>query len=542
MKKIIYILIASMMFASCSESFLDVEPTKSIPVSQAFSTPKSVQAAITGVYYSLSNYKGMGRYNIMSAEVRGDDMMVPQRNNWNAFVSDYNYSYEPTSSYGNTIYLRAYEVIEGCNSILDADENGSITLDADVKNPLLAEVRAVRALCFYNLVRFFSKTYVGNEATPGIPVKVTADPSVLKGRGTVAEVYTQIVKDLEFAVQYLPVGTPMSDHVNKTYAQGLLASVYLTMGDKVKAAKYASDALIAQPYVADYANGMTQDNSTLIFRMEYTATTYAQYGALQSFYDFGFNDGGGYGTLGCTPTFYSKYEDGDIRQKWFLNQWVYSNSLGGTTYENFINIVTATEEDYNDYSNWIPRGLWEDGIGVSDASKDKLERRVWTPAGGFNSQVAMYGKFPRLDAGYEYHTAAKGAAGTTNLGHLPMLRTAELVLIKAEALATTAPALARVELNKILTGAGLADYAGTDADLLAAIWLERRKELLGEGERVFDIIRQKQIVTRSDYWGDSKYKTIDPTKDASKIILPIPKKEIDANSMMTADDQNPAYK
>lgn len=540
MKKIIYILIASMMFASCSDSFLDVEPTKSIPVEQAFTTEKSVKAAVTGVYYSLTNFKGMGRYNIMSADVRGDDMMVPQRNNWNAFVSDYNYSYEPTNSNGNTMYLRAYEVIEGCNSILDANASGMITLTDEVKNPMLAEITAVRALCFYNLVRFFSKTYVGNESTPGIPVKITADPSALKGRGTVAEVYTQIIKDLEFSIKYLPVGAPVSDHINKTYAQGLLASVYLTMGNKAQAAKYASDALTAQPYVADYVNGMTQDNSTLIFRMEYTETTYAQYGALQSFYDFGFGDSGGYGTLGCTPTFFTKYEDADIRKKWFMNQWVYSNVVAGMTYPAFIGLTTSSKENYDKYAAYIPRKLWEDGVGISDANLDKLERRIWTAKGGFNSQIAMYGKFPRLDAEYAYHGADMGEAGTTNLGHVPMMRTAELVLIKAEALVGTDDAGAKAALNEIRTGAGLAPYTGSD--LLEAIWLERRKELIGEGHRVFDIIRQKKVVTRSDYWGDSKYKTIDPTKDASKIILPIPKKEIDANSAMTADDQNPAYK
>lgn len=552
MKKILYIIIASMMFASCSESFLDVEPTKSIPVSKAFSTPAAVKAAVNGVYFTLSNYKGNGRYNIMSADVRGDDMMIPQENNWNQFLNQYNYGYEPTNSSGNTMYLRAYEVIEGCNSILDAEASGAIKLDADTKNPLLGEVKAVRALCYFNLVRFFCETYTkDNGESAGVPLKVTADPSILKGRGKVKDVYKQILEDLTFAVTYLPVGEAMADHVNKTFAQGLLARVYMTMGNNLKAIEFADKALIAHPYKADYSKGLTQKNSTLIFSIEYTKNTYAKYGSLQSFYDFGFADGGGYGTLGATPTIVSKYETNDIRMNWFLNQWVYSNVVETGSFKNsykkFITEISATKESYEKAveDGLMMKGLWDETTNsISAANLDKLERRVWTPKSGFNSHVSMYGKFPRIDAVNRYKTDAMGAQGSTNLGNVPIMRTAEMVLIKAECLAMNKDyAAAKSALDLIRVGAGLASYSGSvDASILEAIRLERRKELLGEGFRVFDIIRQGKAVKRADYWGDAKYETIDPKDVNSKIIMPFPKKEIDANSEMTANDQNPAYK
>jgi hypothetical protein len=72
---------------------------------------------------------------------------------------------------------------------------------------------------------------------------------------------------------------------------------------------------------------------------------------------------------------------------------------------------------------------------------------------------------------------------------------------------------------------------------------ERSKELFGEGQRFFDMIRTNKSITYDDEFGGiavtQRAKTIDRT--FGKIVLPISQDEINANSAL-ATEQNDAYK
>jgi hypothetical protein len=72
---------------------------------------------------------------------------------------------------------------------------------------------------------------------------------------------------------------------------------------------------------------------------------------------------------------------------------------------------------------------------------------------------------------------------------------------------------------------------------------ERSKELFGEGQRFFDLIRKNKTITFDDEFGGlavtGREKTIDRT--FGKIVLPISQDEINANPAL-ADQQNAAYK
>ncbi|HEY2375262.1 MAG TPA: RagB/SusD family nutrient uptake outer membrane protein [Gemmatimonadaceae bacterium] len=140
-------------------------------------------------------------------------------------------------------------------------------------------------------------------------------------------------------------------------------------------------------------------------------------------------------------------------------------------------------------------------------------RKTWTiqPRGSSNLQGT---KFPT----------------TIGAEHLHVIRLAEVVLIKAEALARLGQlAQAVQEYNKVRVRAGLAPHilgvdVTTQADVLAAIEKERRLELALEGDRWPDLVRLGQVTTLLGI-------------PAFRALFPIPASDVSTAALV----QNPGY-
>ena len=129
--------------------------------------------------------------------------------------------------------------------------------------------------------------------------------------------------------------------------------------------------------------------------------------------------------------------------------------------------------------------------------------------------------------------------------NIPLLRLSETYLNAAEAAVKLGdnskaikyldPIVSRANPNKTVEGMSL-----TLEDVLN----ERRKELVAEGHRMYDVIRNGMTVERFDVKNDKIAKTkhfssnMEFNWDFYRIVLPIPKAEIDANPNM---EQNPGY-
>ena len=138
------------------------------------------------------------------------------------------------------------------------------------------------------------------------------------------------------------------------------------------------------------------------------------------------------------------------------------------------------------------------------------------------------------------------ASGNANVVDVKALRTAEVLISRAEAYARlnkNTEALA--DLNTLRKSRYSNFVAGIEigADLLTAILLERRLELAFEGHRFFDLKRLGLGVTRSSF-GDKSDGTginnVTKTLPAGDIHfqLPLPQSEINANPNIV---QNPGY-
>ena len=130
----------------------------------------------------------------------------------------------------------------------------------------------------------------------------------------------------------------------------------------------------------------------------------------------------------------------------------------------------------------------------------------------------------------------EGTKFPTTIGaeDLHVIRFAEVLLTKAEALARLGRlAEAVTEYNKIRVRAGLAPHVlgtnvTTQADVLNAIWNERRLELALEGDRFPDLVRTGRALTALGL----------PANRAFQLLYPIPSRELIVSSGLT---QNPGY-
>jgi hypothetical protein len=113
--------------------------------------------------------------------------------------------------------------------------------------------------------------------------------------------------------------------------------------------------------------------------------------------------------------------------------------------------------------------------------------------------------------------------------NVPVLRLAEMYLIKAEALGATADGFAA--LNVVRRRAGLPDLsAANTTDYVGAVLKERRYELAFEMDRWYDLKRTNRLLNNTNLVA----KGIKSFND----LLPIPQTEIDVNPNLT---QNKGY-
>ena len=149
------------------------------------------------------------------------------------------------------------------------------------------------------------------------------------------------------------------------------------------------------------------------------------------------------------------------------------------------------------------------------------------------------GEFIRDFNGDDYNFKFEGILDVPGLASPRILRLAEIILNRAEAYAKSGEFTnAKADLNSIRTRAGLAAIDPPDGEVLNEVLLERRRELVWEGHRSFDIFRNGESLQRIECNALALDAcTVNPSD--TRIIFPIPEDEINANINMV---QNPGYR
>jgi hypothetical protein len=511
---------------SCQNDLLNVKPVTLLDANLAFDTPSRVLAQVNGLYsyVKVGGFLG-GRYQIYG-DIRANDFINRTSNSvtglavWNHTLAETSAN-DVVSVWGNAYAAinQANIFLAGLDTNVDKFKTSSFTsvypngFDATAIN-YRAEARLLRALCYYSLLQLYARPYLDTNAAfptpgsrPGLPLRLTAETTLGNNdlaRSTVAQVYDQILLDLNFAEQNLPlrysavqggaaVSTLNVTRAHRNTAIALKSRVYLTMGRYADVVTEANKLVpTAAPYVATtgVANGL---NSSI------TAVFTAPQETSESILSFPFSAQDPPGTQNQLAYYYLPA------------------SLGGNG-EYGLNTATG--------------GIYASTAFLStDVRRTSFIAPVTTVTNGVSRTEYFLSKYP---------------TGSPFTDKAPVIRYSEVMLSLAEALARNtnsvdARALAllnavRMRSNPAIAASGntpaipspmfaATDFASVNA-FIDAILLERRIEFLGEGIRNIDLMRLTATIPAK-----GTVSAIPST--AANYVWPIPSTELSTNNAMT---------
>ncbi|WP_346880939.1 RagB/SusD family nutrient uptake outer membrane protein [uncultured Algibacter sp.] len=161
-------------------------------------------------------------------------------------------------------WQRHYLSIGYANHILEVLEE--IDTDNPLKNTYAGEAKVHRAYHYFQLVNIYGVHYglpQAGEPGSGVPLlTVFSDDTIPISRSSVNEIYEFVLQDLNDAVNLLPDRNGRNNRPGKAAALGLLAEVYLHMGNYESALVNAEGALAINSTLLDYNTDLIEDVGT----------------------------------------------------------------------------------------------------------------------------------------------------------------------------------------------------------------------------------------------------------------------------------------
>ncbi len=465
--------------SSCGDDFLNYPSETSIPEENVFDTPARILSQVNGLYGSAKNGALFGgRYHIYN-DIRGEEFRNRTSNVVTGF-STYQFTNDPSDTYIGNFWAQGYLTINRVNKFLnDFDSHSGVVTEA-VETNYRAEAKFIRGLTYFGLIQLFgAKPYThDNGASRGIPLRLqpqTTSANNDMAASTVAQIYTQILADLNDAETGLPDNYSSASlnttRAHKNTAIALKARVYMAMG---RFEDVITEANKIVPQDAPFQNATRvahalQADVVNAFRTPFTTS--------ENVFSFPMAITNVPGTQ---------------------NQLAYYYNAGNIEY--FIN--TSAPGIFSD-SAWPTSDRRKSGLTAT---------RTAAPAG----QILI-----------------KWTDVSTYIDWVPMIRYAEVLLNLAEAEAALPTGdLARAEaLVKTVRSRSDADYTfpGVDfsdrAQVLEAIYIEKRIEFLGEGFRATDT--QRRLESMASVGAGASIPVTD-----SRYTFPIPLAEVLTNSLI----------
>ncbi|SDS58790.1 Starch-binding associating with outer membrane [Maribacter dokdonensis] len=313
MKRILYIILFTACFTSCSDDFTDLAPISNRNEADFYKSSDDFEVAINASYSGLQSTGIYGRGYWTMFEMRSDNTdqgpdatgLARQYTEINSFTED------ALNEQVTSVWSESYKVISNCNVILSRIDG--VEMDASLKSRITGEALFIRSLMFYHLAIAF-----GN-----IPLQL--EPFVSGDELTQVDqttVLNQLIVDLAEAEAGLPVTYSGSDigRATKGAAATLLAKVLLTTGDDAAAATVLRRIISDYGYelLDDYADlwGVgNENNAESIFEIQFISGGIGQGSLFTN--DFSpstdLQTGSGFGRNRPTISLMEAYEEDDLR-------------------------------------------------------------------------------------------------------------------------------------------------------------------------------------------------------------------------------------
>lgn len=247
--KIILIFTLTIANIGC-ENRLDTDPDQSLTTDDAFDTPEKVSNILIGAYAQAGQAASYGGQLYTIAELLGND----QELKWNGTFSDPGEFNNKVINTNNTfvanLWLNGYDISNQANIVLD---NLDVFENLDSKNSVEGQAKFLRAVTYFDLLRFFSKHNNNrlNDGELGVPIIRTPviqyEDITYPSRNTIGEVYDFIINDLEDAIVLLPETNGVFASVNA--AKSLLARIHLQIGNYEQARDLSNEVIQSGRFV-----------------------------------------------------------------------------------------------------------------------------------------------------------------------------------------------------------------------------------------------------------------------------------------------------
>lgn len=246
---------------SCNKK-LDIQPKQSIDATTAISTADDVEGAVIGAYSILGGGALYGTNLFLNADLQGADNYASWRGTFQGQRQIALHNMTRDNAEASRTWIAAYRAINMANIVL---ESLNFVTDAAQKNKLEGEALFIRGIMHFELVRYYGLPWGATAANDhlGVVIRTKAtknetDAFEKNPRSTVAQVYTQVLADLNAAIAKLPDDN--GTRVDKYVAYAFLARVYLQQSDYVNARAAAHAVIQSGKYKMNAAVRAVFDN------------------------------------------------------------------------------------------------------------------------------------------------------------------------------------------------------------------------------------------------------------------------------------------
>ena len=477
--------LAALAFHSC-DKFLELEPSsQGIAVENTsadsifYKSASEAEAALAGAYRDFKNeYYELDYF--VNGDGQSDDAYAGADNPANFQIDEY--KLDATNSNVARDWRYLYSTIGKCNTVINnvrAVNDPAMT--AARKEEIVGEASFIRAFMYFQAVQLWGDVPLQLKEVKTISAATLEQiyPQIFPARSPQAEVFAQIIADLETAIAKVPATAAHKGFATRGAANAVLAKVYATREphDWAKVKQHC-DAVIAGGYtlLADYDqlwNSANENSAEAIFEINY---------------DGGATDGN-WGTQMFRGLDWKKFN-------------IPSNDL----------------------------------LAAYDAEKDMVRKNAniifLDVSGKWSDSRYPQTKYPFLNKWRTF-------TGGSNQNYI-FIRLADILLLKAEALNELGDQPGAVALvNQIRTRVSLLATAATSqTDLRLAIEKERRLELAFEGHRWFDLKRTGRAIAVVNAAKDGAGNSLGYALNQNRLVWPIPQAELDKNIRLR---QNTGY-
>lgn len=462
MRKMKFIIIGlitiSFVLSSCEDKLLEQKPRHTVSYKLFWRNSRDVESALNGMYSLVKrSYKGITKSDVSNSkrwgswgdyyiygDMRTGDWINPadNDNDWKNIIKNNLRAFPALQDLHN--WRLFYRVIEQANQIIEHVPGIKGNISDEEKKLAVAQARFVRAFIHFHMTRIWGD----------VPYNTTMENITPLGRIPQKEIWKNCIEELNLAMADLPT----------VYYRSGTSGTVDDAKTRSMATKGAAYALLSHLYMWNEQYDKAAESVKSIEEIgNYDLLDASQY---RNIFDIG----------SSREIVWEIYYNKEIGE--------YETYYGSSLTWFFIRPFTTRTK----LSVGIPKSKIQEIYHYSGDKRIKeffmsIDDGNWTIKPGpldNDENGIMFAKYRKeMNAEYKFDN------------NVIIWRLAGLYLLRAEAELRNGNAPVALEyLNKVRKRAGIADYTNTDTDnLLLEIIEERRRELVGEYQRFFDLVR-----------------------------------------------------